>query len=80
MHEKVLRGRPSDLSLRLSCITRPMGYIPFGLYIHTHICLSVIHQPSLLVGSAVPECFSFDQYYIFTVLNMIKIFNPNLSD
>jgi hypothetical protein len=33
-----------------------------------------------LAGSAVPECFSFDQYYIFTILNMIKIFNPNLSD
>jgi hypothetical protein len=34
MHGKVLKGGPGDLSLRLPCITRPTGYIPFGMYIH----------------------------------------------
>jgi hypothetical protein len=80
MHGKVLRGRPGDLSLRLPCITRPTDYIPLVCIYTVHLCLSVIHRPRHLASSAVPERFSFDQYNIFTVLNMIKIFNPNLSD
>jgi hypothetical protein len=42
MHERVLKGGPGDLSLRLSCITRPLRLRtvihrpvrPTGLYIH----------------------------------------------
>jgi hypothetical protein len=74
---EVLRGGAGDLSLRLPYIIRPTGYILLGLYIH---CAPFIHRPRHLAGSAVPECFSFDQYYIFIILNMIKIFNPNFSD
>ena len=55
-------------------------YNPLVCIYTAHLCLSVIHRPRHLAGSAVPECFSFDQYYIFNILNMIKIFNPNLSD
>jgi hypothetical protein len=40
MHGKVLRGGPGDLSLRLSCITRPTSYIsPWSVYtLRTFAC------------------------------------------
>jgi hypothetical protein len=83
---RVLRGGPGDLSLRLCCITISMGYVrcPIGLwdplvciYI-ADLCLSVIHRPRHLMGSAVPRVFFFDQYYIIyysvcdLILNLIE--------
>jgi hypothetical protein len=58
-----------------------------------HYRLSVVSETTVVKGLSIEvgalwdvlpgvlsECFLFDQYYIFTILNMIKIFNPNLSD
>jgi hypothetical protein len=80
MHGKVLRGGPGDLSMRLPCITRLTGYIPLVCIYTAHLYLSVIHRPCHLAGSVVLECFSFDQYYTFNILDMIEFYNPNLSD
>jgi hypothetical protein len=54
---EVLRGGPDDLSLRLSCITRPTGYILLGLYIHCAY---------LLVGYPLTPSFDgFDRAKVF---------------
>jgi hypothetical protein len=80
MHGKVLRGGLADLSLRLLCITRPTGYIPFDLYIHCAPLLVCYPPTPSSGGFGRAGVFFFEQYYIFTILNMIKIFNLNLSD
>jgi hypothetical protein len=76
----VLRDESGDLSLRLSCITRPTGYFPLGLYIHCAPLLVGYPPTPSFGGFGRARVFSFDQYYIFTILNMIKKFNPNLSN
>jgi hypothetical protein len=59
MHESAER-RASDLSLRLSCITRPTSYIPLGLYIHCAL---------LLVGyPPTPSFGGFDRARVFFLL------------
>jgi hypothetical protein len=75
----VVRGGPGDLSLRLPYITRPTGYISLGLYIHCAL-LFVGYPPTPSFGGfGRVRVFFFYQYYIFTIFNMIKIFNSNLS-
>jgi hypothetical protein len=65
----------------LSCITRPTDYIPLGLYIHCAPLLIGYPSTPSFGGFGRARVFYFDQYYIFfTIPNMIKIFNPNLSD
>jgi hypothetical protein len=60
MHGKVLRGGPGDLSLRLSYITRPTGYISLGLYIHCAL---------LLVGyPPIPSLGGFGRARVFLLL------------
>jgi hypothetical protein len=81
MHEKVLRGGPADLRLRLPCITRPTGYIPLDLYIHC---------ASLLVGyPPTPSFGGFGRARVFFLLiNIIfllfliwlRFLNLNLSE
>jgi hypothetical protein len=75
----VLRGGPGDLSVRLSSITKPTGYIPLGLYIHCAPLLVSYPLTPSFGGFGCVRVF-FYQYYIFTIFNMIKIFNLNLSD
>jgi hypothetical protein len=72
----VMRGGKDNISQMLSCITislrlRTVTHMPVeptGLYIHCAPLLSVIHRPHYLTGSAVPECFIFDQYYIIIIM------------
>jgi hypothetical protein len=73
MHGKVPRGGQGDLSLRLPCITRLTGYIPLGLYIHCAPLLVGYPPTPSFGGFGRARVFSFDQYYIFIILNMIKI-------
>jgi hypothetical protein len=80
MHRKVLRGGPGDLSLRLPYITRPTGYIPFGLYIHCAPLLVDYPPTPSFGGFGRARVFFFRSILYFIVLNMIKIFNLNLSD
>jgi hypothetical protein len=82
---RVLRDGPNDLSMTLSCITIPTGYVrwPIGLwdplvciYIE-HLCPSVIHQSHHLTGSVVPRVF-----FIWSILCLLLFsiwFDPNLN-
>jgi hypothetical protein len=81
MHGKVLRGGPGDLSLRLSCITRPTGYIsPWSVYTLRTFTCRLSTDPVIWRVRPCQSVFLLNQYYIFNILNMIKIFNPNLND
>jgi hypothetical protein len=71
MHERVLRGGPADLSLRLPCITKPLllrtvTHRPVG-----PIDLS-IHRTPLLIGhsptSSLDEIGSAKVFYFLSIL------------
>jgi hypothetical protein len=81
MNERVLRGGPGDLSLRLPCITRPVSYISLGLYMHCALLL--VGYPSTLSfgGFDRAKVFSFGSifyYYYYSEYDLI--FNPNLNN
>jgi hypothetical protein len=44
---------------------------PWSIYALRIFACQIIHRLRHLAGSAVSECFLFDQYYIFIILNMI---------
>jgi hypothetical protein len=85
----VLRGGPdnsqSEVALHNQTVVVTYGD-PYARGTHRSVyalrifACRVIHRPHHLAGSAVSECLIFDQYYIITILNMIKIVYPNLSD
>jgi hypothetical protein len=86
MHEKVLRDGPDNLSLRLSCITRPLWLRtvthrhvgPTGLYIHC-APLSVGYSPtSSFIGFGRARVFYFWSilyYHYYSVYIFISKFN-----
>jgi hypothetical protein len=86
---RVLRGGPgnfqSEVALHNQTVVVTYGD-PYARGTHQSVyalrifACRIIHRPRHLAGSAVSECVLFDQYYILTILNIIKIFNPNLSD
>jgi hypothetical protein len=77
---RVLRGGPGNSRFEVALHNQTV-VVAYGdpyahgtyrsIYVLRIFACRIVHRPYHLAGSAVSECFLFDKYYNFIILNMI---------